>query len=43
MPLYTNTENLKVVDMCKIFDEEFSKVGYRNDEKLFRYLRIQYI
>lgn len=37
MPLYTNNENLKVVDMCKIFDEEFKKEN-RNDEKLFRYL-----
>jgi len=37
MPLYTNTENLKVVDMCKVFDEEFAKEN-KNDEKLFRYL-----
>ena len=37
MPLYTNTENLKVVDMCKIFDEEFPKKD-RDDTKLFKYL-----
>ena len=37
MPLYTNTENLKVVDMCKIFDEEFPRED-RDDNKLFRYL-----
>lgn len=37
MPLYTNNENLKVVDMCKVFDEEFPRED-RNDDKLFRYL-----
>lgn len=37
MPLYTNNENLRVVDMCKIFDEEFPKPD-RDDTKLFRYL-----
>jgi len=37
MALYTNNENLKVVDMCKIFDEEFP-LENRDDNKLFKYL-----
>lgn len=37
MPLYTNNENLRVVDMCKTFDEEFP-TSNRDDTKLFKYL-----
>lgn len=37
MSLFANTEGLKVVDMCKTFDEEFGMEG-RDDFKLFRYL-----
>lgn len=35
---YQNTENLKVVDMCRIFDEEFPDKENRDDSKLFKYL-----
>lgn len=35
---YQNTENLKVVDMCRIFDEEFPDKEHRDDSKLFKYL-----
>ena len=37
MPLYTNNEKLKIVDMCKVFDEEFYSKE-RDDNKLFKYL-----
>ena len=37
MPLYTNNEKLKIVDMCKVFDEEFYGKE-RDDNKLFKYL-----
>lgn len=36
--LYKNNENLKVVDMCKIFDEEFAHPETRDDNKLFKYM-----
>ena len=39
--LYNKDPNLRYVDMCKEFDEEFYS-GHRNDGKLFKYMYLIY-